>query len=71
MSIEQVLAQYPRETLTRTPTPLDYLSHLSQQLGLHVYLKRDDLTDLTLGGTNRANWSMKLRKHAPQGPIRW
>ena len=50
MSIEQALAQYPRETLTRTPTPLDYLSHLSQELGLHVYLKRDDLTDLTLGG---------------------
>lgn len=50
MSIEQALAQYPRETLTRTPTPLDYLSHLSRQLNLNVYLKRDDLTDLTLGG---------------------
>ncbi len=50
MLIEDALAQYPKETLTRTPTPLDHLPHLSQQLGLNLYLKRDDLTDLTLGG---------------------
>lgn len=48
--IERALLQYPRETLTRTPTPLDYLPQLSQQLNIHLHLKRDDLTDLTLGG---------------------
>lgn len=50
MSLQHALQQYPRENLTRTPTPLDYLPHLSQQLNVHFYLKRDDLTDLTLGG---------------------
>lgn len=48
--IARALDAYPRVTLTRTPTPLDYLPHLSAQLGTELYLKRDDLTDLALGG---------------------
>ena len=50
MTIQTKLQQYPRENLTRTPTPLDRLSHLSQQLDIDLYLKRDELTDLPLGG---------------------
>lgn len=50
MSIENALNKYPRESLTRTPTPLDFLPKLSEQLGINFHLKRDDLTDLTLGG---------------------
>jgi 1-aminocyclopropane-1-carboxylate deaminase/D-cysteine desulfhydrase-like pyridoxal-dependent ACC family enzyme len=50
MKIEQTLQRYPKEDLTRTPTPLQYLAHLSQQLDVNFYLKRDDLTDLALGG---------------------
>lgn len=50
MSIEGNLELYPREILSRSPTPLDFLSHLSEQLGVKIYLKRDDLTDLALGG---------------------
>ena len=49
-AIDRALARYPRETLTRTPTPLDRLPHAGAQLGLDLYLKRDDLTDLALGG---------------------
>ena len=49
-SIEHALSQQPRETLTRTPTPLERLPHVSDRLGLELYIKRDDLTDLTLGG---------------------
>ena len=48
-SIQEVLAKYPRETLTRTPTPLDYLPHLSEHMKVELYIKRDDLTDLALG----------------------
>lgn len=48
--LQATLEQYPRENLTRTPTPLDMLPKLGDQLGLNLYLKRDDLTDLTLGG---------------------
>jgi 1-aminocyclopropane-1-carboxylate deaminase/D-cysteine desulfhydrase-like pyridoxal-dependent ACC family enzyme len=47
---EGALARYQRETLTRFPTPFDHLPTLSNQLGIHLYLKRDDLTDLVLGG---------------------
>lgn len=48
--LEKALNKYPRENLSRTPTPLDLLPMLSKQLGINLYLKRDDLTDLTLGG---------------------
>ena len=48
--IEQTLARYLRETFTRTLTPLDRLPRLGAKIGLNLYLKRDDLTDLTLGG---------------------
>ena len=50
MKIEEALKEYPKENLTRTPTPLQFLPHLSKDLGLNFYLKRDDLTDLALGG---------------------
>lgn len=49
-AIEHALAQYPRVPLTRTPTPLEHLEHLSGRLGPEIYIKRDDLTDLALGG---------------------
>lgn len=50
MPLEEALRRYPKETLTSTPTPLQHLPHLSSRLDLKVYLKRDDLTDLALGG---------------------
>ena len=48
--LRDALARFPRETLTRTPTPLEYLPTLSAQLEVNLYIKRDDLTDLALGG---------------------
>lgn len=50
VTIEDALEQYPRVPLTRLPTPLHALPHMSAKLGLSVFIKRDDLTDLTLGG---------------------
>jgi len=50
MKIENALRRYPKEDLMRTPTPLQYLPHLSADLDVNFYLKRDDLTDLALGG---------------------
>ncbi|MEM7535794.1 MAG: D-cysteine desulfhydrase family protein [Chloroflexota bacterium] len=49
-AIQTALDKYSRVELTRTPTPLDYLPTLSQQLDINLYLKRDDLTDLAFGG---------------------
>lgn len=37
------------------PTPLEYLPNISRDLGINLYLKRDDLTGLGMGGN-------KLRK---------
>lgn len=37
------------------PTPIEYLPNVSRQLGINLYLKRDDLTGLGMGGN-------KLRK---------
>ena len=50
MTIKDALSNYPKENLTRTPTPLQYLPKLSKELDVNIYIKRDDLTDLTLGG---------------------
>jgi len=47
-SIENTLNSYPRVSLTRLPTPLHPLLHLSTRLELSVSIKRDDLTDLVL-----------------------
>ncbi len=49
-SIEDTLNSYPRISLTRLPTPLHPLPHLSARLDLSVSIKRDDLTDLVFGG---------------------
>ena len=37
------------------PTPIEYLPNISRHLGINLYLKRDDLTGLGMGGN-------KLRK---------
>ena len=49
-SIEDALNGFPRVSLTRLPTPLHPLPHVSARLGLSVLIKRDDLTDLVFGG---------------------
>jgi len=42
---------FPRATLATTPTPLEAMPNLSRHLGgPNLYVKRDDLTGLALGG---------------------
>ena len=65
--LEEALNRYPRETLTRTPTPLDYLPTVSAQTGLHVYIKRDDLTDLALGGDKPRKLEYEIAAARAQG----
>lgn len=50
MKIEEALKKYPKERLVDRTTPLNFLPHLSKQLDVNIYMKRDDLTDLALGG---------------------
>lgn len=53
--IKQQLARFDRLDLLAHPTPLEKLERLSTWLGRDVYIKRDDLTPLAMGGN-------KLRK---------
>ena len=49
------LARFPRLELIGAPTPLEYLPRLSDHLGREIFIKRDDVTPVALGGN-------KLRK---------
>ncbi|MDA1091751.1 MAG: D-cysteine desulfhydrase family protein [Acidobacteria bacterium] len=65
--IEQVLARYPRELLTRTPTPLHHLPHAGARLGVDLHLKREDLTDLALGGDKPRKLEYEVAKARAEG----
>ena len=53
--IEHQLERFKRLPLLDAPTPLHRLERLSAWAGRDIYIKRDDLTPLALGGN-------KLRK---------
>lgn len=55
MDLQQQLAQFPRLDLVGSVTPLEKLSRLSDYLGREIYIKRDDVTPMAMGGN-------KLRK---------
>ena len=44
------LHRFPRAQLMSGPTPLERLDNLSAELGIDLWLKRDDLTGLSFGG---------------------
>jgi 1-aminocyclopropane-1-carboxylate deaminase/D-cysteine desulfhydrase-like pyridoxal-dependent ACC family enzyme len=48
--LESAVAKLPRVPLAKLPTPLDELCRLGQHLGVRLFLKREDLTGLALGG---------------------
>jgi hypothetical protein len=49
-SIREALDKFPRVELFRSPSPLQHLEYLSKALNVNFYIKRHDLTELTLGG---------------------
>ena len=44
------ISDFPRLHLGMVPTPLHRLDNLSQEFGKNIYLKRDDMTGVSLGG---------------------
>ena len=58
--IAEALARFPRAHLTRLPTPLDRFSHLGDELGIDLRVKREDLADLALGGDKPRKLSFEL-----------
>ncbi len=55
MSLQQQLSQYAKIDLLNAPTPLNRLNNLSRKFHREIYIKRDDMTPLAMGGN-------KLRK---------
>ena len=49
------LTRFPRLEFIGAPTPLEYLPHFSDYLGREIFIKRDDVTPMAMGGN-------KLRK---------
>jgi len=66
-SLEAALEHYPRISLTRLPTPLQALPSLSARLGPHLFIKRDDLTDLALGGDKPRKLEYEVARAQAQG----
>ncbi|CAB48986.1 pyridoxal-phosphate dependent enzyme [Pyrococcus abyssi] len=48
--VDALLSRFPRITLIPWETPIQYLPRISRELGVDVYVKRDDLTGLGIGG---------------------
>jgi len=45
-----LLGRFPRVKLVTLPTPLEYAPRLSEELGVKIYMKRDDAMELAFGG---------------------
>ncbi|WP_456398863.1 pyridoxal-phosphate dependent enzyme [Palaeococcus sp. (in: euryarchaeotes)] len=50
LKLKTLLARFPRVELIGFQTPIQYLPNLSQRLGIELYVKRDDLTGIAIGG---------------------
>lgn len=61
------LNSLPRYPLAALPTPVQKLDRLSEQLGLELWLKRDDLTGLAFGGNKTRKLELLLADAQAQG----
>ncbi len=67
MTIEQKLAGFPRARLMTAATPVERLDRLSDQLGLDLWIKRDDLTGLSFGGNKTRQLEFYMGEAQKQG----
>ena len=61
------ISDFPRVPLAILPTPLHRLENISRQLGKNVYIKRDDLTGVGLGGNKVRKLEFLLADAKRQG----
>ena len=61
------LQDFPRGALGLFPTPIQKLENVSRRFGANVYLKRDDLTGLGLGGNKVRKLEFLLADAKAQG----
>ena len=61
------LESFPRVSLGLFPTPIHKLENISRLLGLNIFIKRDDLTGLGLGGNKIRKLEFLLADAKAQG----
>lgn len=61
------LSDFPRVSLGLFPTPIHRLDNISRLLGTNVYIKRDDLTGIGLGGNKVRKLEFLLADARAQG----
>lgn len=61
------LARFPRVRLAHLPTPLEPLPRLSEELGVDLWIKRDDCTGLAGGGNKTRKLEFLLGDAMEQG----
>ena len=60
----------PRVELAQAPTPLLKLERLSRELGVELWVKRDDLTGLLESGNKVKSWSSSSARRSRSAPTR-
>ena len=61
------LDRFPRVSLGVFPTPIQRLDNISRLLGAEIFIKRDDLTGLGLGGNKLRKLEFLLAEAREQG----
>ncbi|HHL21506.1 MAG TPA: D-cysteine desulfhydrase [Aliiroseovarius sp.] len=61
------LARFPRTRLAHLPTPLEPLPRLSHELGIDLWIKRDDCTGLSTGGNKTRKLEFLMAEAEAQG----
>jgi 1-aminocyclopropane-1-carboxylate deaminase/D-cysteine desulfhydrase-like pyridoxal-dependent ACC family enzyme len=61
------IARLPRVRLACLPTPLQPCPHLSADLGVDLWIKRDDLTGLAFGGNKTRNLEFRMAEALAAG----
>ena len=64
------LSAYPRLPLAHYPTPLEELPRLSSELGIQVFVKRDDIIGPGLGGNKTRKLEYLLADAQARGAIK-
>jgi len=67
MILDAALARHPRAFLGHLPTPLEPMPNLGKELGLDLWVKRDDCTGIGMGGNKVRQLEFYLGKAQAQG----
>ncbi len=67
MFLKDDLSRFPRVRMGHLPTPLEQMPNLSKEVGLEIWVKRDDCTGVGLGGNKVRQLEFYLGKARAQG----